>query len=150
MSLRDCVMDAFEEILERMAFLYFEEMDNTSDPADSNRYKYVTEVSFSGVLTGKFNLFTSKELGDLIARNLLGIRDNDKLLEGTVEDAICEFTNMIMGRTMTLKFSTQEFELGIPVVKEFSGMLDGEASTLQISGMMEDHPCMLLLQYRSA
>ena len=150
MNIRDCVMEAFEEILDRMAFMYFEELDDTSDAADSIQYKYVTEISFSGFLTGKFNLFATKELGDEIARNLLGIRDNDDLFEGTVEDAICEFTNMVMGRTMTIIDSSHNFELGIPFVTEYSGVPDGEASTLQIDGILEDHPCKLLLQYRSA
>lgn len=148
MDIRECVMAAFYEILERMAFVYFEELDEISDAADSNQYEYVSEVSFSGNLTGKLNLFMTEELAAVIARNLLGIRDNDNLLEGTVEDAICEFTNMVMGRTMTLVYSSQKFELGIPFLTKYSGISDDEASTLQINGILEDHPCMLLLEYR--
>lgn len=150
MNMRDCVMNAFEEILGRMAFMYFEEMDGTSDTADLDKFECVTEVSFGGSLTGKLNLYLTKELGDVIGRNLLGIRDNDELLEDTMEDAICEFTNMIIGRTMTLIHPSQKFELGIPFVKKDSETPESEASILHINGMLEDHPCMILLQYRSA
>lgn len=148
MEIRDCVMEALEEILERMAFMYFEELDDASPAADSIQYRYVTEISFSGSLTGKFNLFATKELGDEIARNLLGIKDGDDLFEGTVEDAICEFTNMIMGRTMTLINSKEKFDLGIPFITRKSENHTFEENTLQIIGLLEDQPCMLTLNYR--
>lgn len=149
MKIRDCMMEAFDEILERMAFLYFEELEDPSDTDDSYQYDYVTEISFSGILTGKFNLFSSKKLGDIIARNLLGIRDGDDLLKGTVEDAICEFTNMIMGRTMSLINSSGSFELGIPFMTVKIENPTIEENALQVKGLLEEYPCMLLLKYRS-
>lgn len=148
MEIRDCIMEAFEEILERMAFLYFEESEDISDANDMNQYDYITEVSFNGILTGKFNLFINENQGELIARNLLGIRDEDVLIDGTVKDAICEFTNMIVGRTMTLINASGKFELGVPFITENFQYPPVEEKALQINGLLEEKPCMLLLQYR--
>lgn len=150
MNIRNCVIEAFEEILERMAFLYFEELEDASDAVESNQYEFVTEISFSGILIGTLNLFMTNDTGNDIARNLLGIRENDDLLEGTMDDAICEFTNMVMGRTMTLIDSAQSFKLGVPFITKYSETPVGGANTLEIVGTLEDHPFMLLLQYRSA
>lgn len=149
MKIRKCMIEAFEEILERMAFLYFEESEEDLDVDDSNKYDYVTEISFSGIGTGKFNLFINKIHGELIARNLLGIRDEDTLMEGTVEDAICEFTNMIIGRTMTLINSNENFELGIPFITTTLGNNTTDENTIRINGLLEEYPCMLLLNYQS-
>lgn len=148
MKIHDCMMEAFEEILERMAFLYFEESEGNTNAGDLDQYDYVTEISFSGILTGRFNLFIIEKHGELIARNLLGLRDNDILMKGTVEDAICEFTNMIMGRTMTLMNSNENFELGIPFITKFSENHTIQENTLQIKGLLEEYPCMLLIKYR--
>ncbi|MCH7623577.1 MAG: chemotaxis protein CheX [Nitrospinae bacterium] len=148
MKIHDCMMEAFDEILERMAFMYFEELEDKSNTEGTDQYDYVTEISFSGAITGKFNLFINENHGKLIARNLLGIRDEDTLLEGTIDDAICEFTNMIIGRTMTLINSNRKFDLGIPFITELSEKSTNEEDTLQVKGLLEEYPCMLLLKYR--
>ena len=105
-------------------------------------------MSFRGILTGKFNLFINEYQGELIARNLLGIRDEDQLMNGTVKDAICEFTNMIMGRTMTLINSSGNFELGVPFITENFQYPANEENSLQIKGLLEEYPCMLFLHHR--
>ena len=147
MNLRECILKSFEEILERMVFLYFEEADaNARVPGD---LPYTTEISFDGLFSGSLKLSFSSETGDEIARNLLGIRPEDVLPDGGAEDAICEFTNMVMGRTMALLDPIQDFNLGIPKLLEACANLPAQEESLKIFGTLDDQPCLIEVDYQA-
>jgi len=145
MDIKSTLMHSFEEILDKMAFLFFEEGQPDTPP---EQFDYISHVDFKGVINGTLHLFFTHATGEELARNLIGIRDDDELYKGTVEDAVCEFTNMIMGRTMTELNPDERFELTVPViVQEPSWPGDGDTS-VRVDGMLEDEPCRIVMHYR--
>lgn len=132
--------------MEQMVFLYFEESDeNAMVPGTLT---YLTEISFSGVYSGTMRLAFSRESGEEIARNLLGIRPEDDLWDGVAEDAICEFTNMVMGRTMALLNPGRDFDLGIPKLSDALAHKPTKGEILQIFGALDEQPCLIEVEYQ--
>jgi CheY-specific phosphatase CheX len=147
MEVRQHLIQAFEEILDKMAYLYFEEPEEDEAPP-GNGFQFVTQISFDGVISGSLNAFFTRNSAEEIARNLVGIRAEDELFEGTLEDAVCEFTNMVMGRTMTTLDPDHRFDMEVPrVVEEAGAPLEG-TQTLDIAGILDDEPCKLVVHYR--
>lgn len=147
MNFRKCILESFEEILEQMVFLYFEETDvHAMLPGN---LPYVTEISFDGVFSGSLKLSFSSETGDEIARNLLGIRPQDELVDGVMEDAICEFTNMVMGRTMALLDPARDFNLGIPKLSGGCANPPAQGENMKIFGTLDDQPCLIEVDYQA-
>lgn len=148
MNFRDCIREAFEEILERMVFLYFQESDEGDfSPA---ALPFVTEIAFHGAVSGRLNLALSPASAEEVARNLLGIREEDDLHPGVAEDAICEFTNMIVGRAMALVDPDQEFQLGIPAIAAPEEPALAGDGGIQILGQLEEQPCRITVTYAAA
>ncbi len=139
-------MRAFEEILDKMAYLYFEEPED-DEPAEG-RFEFVGEIGFSGVISGSLNVFFTRNSAEEIARNLVGIREGDELYDGTVEDAVCEFTNIVMGRTMTTLDFQHRFEMDVPRIVEEPSPPPENTTTLDIIGNLDDEPCRVLIHYR--
>ena len=79
---------------------------------------------------------------------MVGIRDEDELFEQTLHDAVCEFTNMIMGHTMTNIDPNRSFDMDVPtMVKEAMGKPDG-CETIEIMGLLDDAPIKLVMHYK--
>lgn len=146
MDVKGTLLRAFEEILDKMAFLYFEEP--AEEDTDFSTFAFTTQIDFEGVIKGKLNVFFSNESAQEIARNLVGIRDEDELFEGTVNDAVLEFTNMVMGRTMTTLSPDRGFDMGVPAVVDAPAEKMEAHESLEILGVLDDSPCMLVLQYQ--
>ncbi len=138
-------MLSFEEILDKMAFLYFEEPEE--DEPEEGEFDFITKIGFKGEITGFLNVFFTRGIAEQIARNLVGIRDEDELFEGTTEDAVCEFTNMVMGRTLTILNPEKSFEMEVPSMLREPTNVSEDMLTLEIAGNLEDEPCKLLMHY---
>lgn len=151
MDVQSYLMQAFEEILDKMAYLYFEQPEEEADEeAEEPNFEFMTLITFEGAISGSLNLFFTRSSAEVIARNLVGIRDGDDLFDGTMEDAVCEFTNMVMGRTMTTLDPDHRFEMAVPkIVKDATPAPDGTAS-LDIAGTLDDEPCKLVIHYKEA
>lgn len=146
MDLRGALLGAIEEVLDKMAFMFFDEAaEDTPDPDD---YAYITYVGFEGVVTGTLNIHVSQPAGANIARNLIGIRDEDELFEETLQDALREFTNLLMGRTMTLLAPDGPFDMGVPELVQAPEPVNAEHTELAVDGLLDDAPFRLLLRYR--
>lgn len=139
-------MNAVDEVLDKMAFLYFEEVQ--PEEIDQDGLAYTTEVNVSGVITGTLNIQLSKNTGDLVARNLLGIKDEDDLFDDTLTDALEEFTNLIGGRTMTILNPAGPFNMEIPRVVDAPAKPETGQTELIIDGSLDDEPFRIKLQYR--
>ena len=144
MDAKSHLMQSFEAILDRMAFMFFEEPEDEPVPED---FHLLTGISFSGAITGVLNIYFNRPMAEEMARNLVGIRDGDELFEQTLHDAICEFTNMIMGHTMTNIDPNRSFEMDVPhIVKEPSEKPAG-SETIEIIGLLDEYPIKLVMHY---
>ena len=111
-------------------------------------FHYITQVEMSGIITGTLNIFFTEGTAKLVARNLLGIRDEDELFEGTVNDALEEFTNLIGGRMMTILHPPGPFTLEIPRQVDEPAPHAPDQTALEISATLEDEPFRIRLAYR--
>jgi len=143
MEVKANLRQAFEEILDKMAFLYFEE-----EPPPDGPYDYITKIGFEGTISGVINIFFTGPAGEQIARNLVGIRPEDELFPGTLEDALCEFTNMVMGRTLTILDPDSRFEMEVPTMLREPTPAAAGMETLILEGMLEEEPCRVLLHFQ--
>lgn len=144
MDVRASLIGSIEEVLDKMAFMFF---DETSE-AQGEAYLLTTEVNVTGVVSGRLNIQVTESAAKEIARNLIGIRDEDDLHRGTLEDALREFTNLVMGRTMTILNPAGPFDMEIPrIVEEPSASVPSETE-LDVAGALDDEPMRVLFRYR--
>ena len=146
LDVRDSLLKAIDEVLDKMVFLFFEE--NESAFGGAKDFFFITQVEMSGVITGTMNIFLSEGTAALVARNLLGIRDEDELFEGTIDDALEEFTNLIGGRMMTILHPPGPFNMEVPQRVDQPAQPAGGQSELVINGTLEDEPFKIRLAYR--
>ena len=146
MDVKASLLSAVDEVLDKMAFMFFEEGEEGH--AEAPAFQYVTEVQANGVIVGTLNLLVTEEGARNIARNLIGIRDEDELFEGTLQDALREFTNLVMGRTMTLLNPAGPFDMEVPKLVPRPSAERAELTQLVVDGMLDDEPFRLKLQYQ--
>ena len=145
MEVKQSLLSAVDEVLDKMAFMFFDEAEEP--PPEDIAFQYVTEVNTDGCIVGKLNILVTEEGARNIARNLIGIRDEDELYDGTLQDALREFTNLVMGRTMTLLNPDGSFDMEVPrLVPRPADAQDG-LTHLVIDGTLDDEPFRLRLQY---
>jgi CheY-specific phosphatase CheX len=147
MDVKTSLVSSFEEVLDKMAFLFFEEGEGDEEDEEPS-FDFVTYVEFQGVISGCLNILVSAPTAHQIARNLIGIRDEDALHEGTLEDALREFTNLVMGRTMTLLNPDGPFDMRIPELVQAPAPEETGRQVLALAGVLEEQPFRMLLQYR--
>ncbi len=143
MEVQAALAQAIDEILDKMAFLTLDD----AAPADMpGRFDHYTQTSFAGPGRGTLTICFSHALAAQLARNLIGIRDEDELYEGTLEDAIREFTNMVVGRTLTLLSPQKGFELTVPIMVDALAEPGAGESAYTVLGHLEDEPFMAVLR----
>ena len=145
MDVRASLMNSIEEVLDKMAFMFFDE--EVPEGADPEAFRFITEVDAKGVIVGKLNIFVTDATARNIARNLIGIRDEDELYPDTLEDALREFTNLVMGRTMTLLNPAGPFDMEVPRIVPHPTPPEPGRVQLTVSGALDDEPFQMLLQY---
>ena len=145
MDVKSSLLNSIEEVLDKMAFMFFdEELPEGVDPDD---FGFITEVDTRGVIVGRLNIFVTDAAARNIARNLIGIRDDDELFPDTLEDALREFTNLVMGRTMTILNPAGPFDMDVPRLVERPAPPEEGLATLTIDGALDDEPFRMVLQY---
>jgi CheY-specific phosphatase CheX len=96
---------------------------------------------------GKLNILVTEDAARNIARNLIGIRPGDELYEETLEDALREFTNLVMGRTMTLLNPAGPFDMEVPRLVKHPAAPEAGRAVLTINGALDEEPFQMVLQY---
>ena len=145
MDVNKTIRTALEETLDKMAFMYFEEPEDEEVLLD--QFDFITRISFKGVINGRLHLFFKRNSAEVIARNLVGIRDNDELFDGTLEDAICEFTNIVMGRTMTSLDPANRFDMEVPIIVKSFEPDPTTSNEVEFIGLLDESPFRLFLNY---
>jgi len=135
-----CVTTAFEEILDKMAFMVFEPTGSEGLP--HVHFAYLSRIAFKGRLSGSMTLYLTQTTAEEFARNLIGIRNGDDLRRETLEDALREFSNILMGRTLSLLASDEHFDLQLPIAHPATEEGAAFTPTLRLEGMLnEEEPC---------
>ena len=143
MNVESAVNQALDEVLDKMVFLFFDEFD--ADAYEGEGFALYTQVAFKGVINGDLFLSFTRETADQLARNLIGIRDEDELFDGTREDAVREFTNIVVGRTMTLLSPDDAFELTVPRTIPAPPNEPEATELIVVEGALEDEPFRLAM-----
>lgn len=146
MDVKGSLLNSIDEILDKMAFMFFEELGE--DPPAADEFKFITQVEMKGVIKGKLNILLTESTAKHIARNLIGIRDDDELYDDTLGDAMLEFTNLVAGRTMTILNPQGPFDMEVPHMVTQSASPAADLISLTIDGALDDEPFRILLQYK--
>lgn len=146
MDVKGALLNSIDEILDKMAFMFFEELEE--EPPAEDEFKFITQVTMKGVIFGKLNILLTESTARHIARNLIGIKDDDELFEDTLGDAMEEFTNLVAGRTMTILNPAGPFDMEVPELVDHPAPPEAGLTPLIIDGALDDEPFRILLQYR--
>lgn len=148
MKLMEHIVAAIDETLDKMAFMSFSPV--AAADVSPSPFAYTVRIGFAGKLAGELTLYFTEKTSEGMSRNLLGLRDAEVLFPGTPADALKEFANILMGRTLSLLDPATPFTLEIPeaLSGEAPVALSG-ANREEIRGMFDDNePCRLVIVYR--
>ncbi|HKJ00092.1 MAG TPA: chemotaxis protein CheX [bacterium] len=145
MDVKSSLLSSIEEVLDKMAFMFFDESEPPE--AEPDDFPFITEVDTRGVIVGKLNVLVTETSAREIARNLIGIRDDEELYPETLEDALREFTNLVMGRTMTILNPAGPFDMDVPRLVSHPAPREVGRVLLTINGALDDEPFQMMLQY---
>ena len=137
---KDSVVTALEEILDKMAFMVFEPV--TPGALPSPEFAYSSHISFTGKISGNMTVFMTRPTAEELARNLIGIRKDDVLHTSTLEDAMREFSNILMGRALSLLSPEQHYDLQLPIAEPVTAATQVKDPDFRIEGMLNEvEPC---------
>ena len=150
MELQSSLITAFEEILDKMAFMVFE-TGSAAQLESPAPFEYTSQIAFKGKITGTLSLYFTRSTAEAIARNLMGLRDGDELYKGTVEDALGEFANILMGRALSLLDPDSAFDLHLPVTGEGELPAAGQGGeTVAVEGILDEaEPCRMVVKFQT-
>ena len=123
----------YTETLENLAFIFSDKLseEEALELLDADQF-YLSSMSFTGGLEGSMQLAAEKEVGEIIAENMLGMMDDED--ESLFIDSLKEITNVICGKMITEIAGTEPIvDLTIPEVlpidqAEWKDLLEDEDS----------------------
>ena len=108
--IRQKLMESIFEVFEKMLFVFLE----PSEQAGSH-FELGAAIQFhDNQMKGDCRIWLSRELGAVIARNLLDLNDKE-ISAKCATDCVTESVNMICGNFLAKFDSTRVFNLSIPV-----------------------------------
>lgn len=144
---REIVSDVFCDILEKLAFMFGEEVGTEEMPEPSEGIT-LSSMSFSGEMVGTLEMAVPTEMSVEVAVNVLGI-DADEIDAEAANDSLKEVLNVICGNILTAIAGEEPiFDLSVPGVKDISSsdwrelMNDPDS----INFLLDDNPVILRLQ----
>lgn len=137
---RQSLITALEEILDKMVFMVFEPA--SKDDLPPGDFAFTSQISFGGRVSGTMSVYLTRATAEEFARNLIGIRQSDVLHDTTLHDALREFCNILMGRTLSLMAPEEHFDLQLPVTYPGAHAPGGDSASLWVDGILnEAEPC---------
>ncbi|HMA61435.1 MAG TPA: chemotaxis protein CheX [bacterium] len=106
----------YTETLENLAFIFSDKLseEEALELLDADQF-YLSSMSFTGGLEGSMKLASEKEVGDIIAENMLGLMEEED--DSLFIDSLKEITNVICGKMITEIAGTEPIvDLTIPEV----------------------------------
>lgn len=103
------------DVFEQLAFMFAEDISfDDIEYRDDERFIHAT-MSFSGQGTGGIELALPSNLAPVLAKNILGLDDEEPLDPQHYDDAVKELLNTICGRMLTSLFGEDAvFDLHVP------------------------------------
>lgn len=111
------VLEALSTALERMAFVSL--MPLEEPPAEINQPVNVT-IRFGGPVTGTIRITTSRQLGLVLAANVLGVEPDDPEAAKNASDALKEMANVTCGVLMPMlnPEARERAEMHVPQIED--------------------------------
>lgn len=127
------------EVIEELALVMVEEPETRPEFSPDT----VAWIEVTGSITGQIIVRCRKELGILLASNLLGIDPEDAQAQEKASDAIGEMLNVICGNLITNFFGVEKtFNVSIPRVADISHI---ESAPENNTNWAMQETCFLLL-----
>jgi hypothetical protein len=102
------LVKAIFDVFEKMYYLYLEPLDG-----DESAPEWLASISFTGVLTGRFEALFSEEIAAAMVENSL-LLEGDDVTDALREDCLKECVNMICGSFLRLVDSDRIANLTLP------------------------------------
>ena len=116
-STRDTLHSVLSDILEKMAFMFAEDLDE--QPEDIEAYQlWHAAIEFKGNVSGRIEITAPESLCLALAANAMGMEPD--MIEGvSPKDALGEFLNIVCGEFIEVTQGNQQiYQLSIPVLSE--------------------------------
>jgi len=145
----EIVSEVFCDVIEKMAFMFGENVAATDLPMSSQRY-FLAQMSFDGEREGVLCMAVPVEMCIEVAANVLGVDPDDDFAQDESCDALKEVLNVTCGNLLTaLAGEEPVFNLHPPEVSEldeagWQALLEEEGS---IAFNVDENPVLLHLKY---
>jgi len=130
--LMKAVMTSISEVMETMFFLPVEigeEMNFGDSEIDQSKSIMVSELKFTGDVSGSLCILAPKDLIGEMAENFMG-EDRESLSDDHLSGTLTEMLNMVCGNALSKTDSKIPFELGIPEMIDEKKISDKELLTI--------------------
>ena len=154
LCINDVLLESAKEIFETMIFMDLESVPEAPEH-NSNDVPLLSCITFKGSLEGCMAICCSTECTNTIARNMLGMEQDEDLTEEDAYDAIGEVSNMIMGCLKRhLAESVGDLEISVPSVvnaSELKNNMGGDVLKAAVHISIEgEHWAELSMLYRES
>lgn len=113
--INSAVLAGAKEVFETMIFMNLEECCDSEQHIEGNTI--LGSITFNGELSGCLAICCNFICAKAIARNMLGMDENEEITHEEIYDAIGEVTNMVMGSIKSkLQNSVGNFQVSIPTI----------------------------------
>lgn len=126
------VLEALSTALERMAFVSLMPLDEP--PAEIDQPVNIT-IRFGGPVTGTISITTSRQLGVVLAANVLGVEPDAPEAASNAADALKEMANVTCGVLMPMlnPEARERAEMHVPQIEDAAP--DAWAQTIKLPGV---------------
>jgi CheY-specific phosphatase CheX len=102
-------------IMEDWALMLVEQAEANTSIFELEQPFYVSQVSFKGVVNGRYSIVCQSEFGKTLATNLLGMEE--EISDSQIKDALKEMINVMSGNLLTDTYGADNvFNLTSPEV----------------------------------
>jgi len=109
------------DVFEQLAFMFAEDLSPDEVEYGDDVQCMHAAMTFSGHQSGGIEIVIPVSLASQLAKNILGLGDEETLTEHSPEDALREMLNTICGRMLTSLFGEDAvFNLHVPMTKIIS------------------------------
>ena len=147
---KQCFRQAIEEVLASMVSMTLQDADAQDLPPIENSALNV-RIEYQGEHSGEISIILGDDLASRIARQVLGM-DNNDLLDDMIEDSARELANVICGHFITMKYGEKPImKISVPRLFSISPALFNILSTNEdiSSFMVDDLPLLGLVRLKS-
>ena len=95
------------KVIEDWGMMFADEIPSNEAEFDPKMPLYMSWVDVKGVIDGALSIVAQKNFLSTLARNVLGLDDDEELTEEDMKDAFCEMGNILAGNFFTEAFGNE-------------------------------------------